>query len=69
MDAVHFELVALGLAADHRMIVEHQAMAAAVLLKKPGGAEPRKPATHHDQVVAFPRLRCTAPDVAQFAVA
>ncbi len=69
MDAVHFELVALRLAACHRMIVEHQALATALLLEEPGGAESRKPAPDHDQVVAFRRVRGTAPGVGQFAVA
>ena len=56
--AVDVELVALGFAAEYRVIIHHQAGRAgpALALKKQGRSEPADASTHHDAIELLARI-------------
>src|SRR5678815_1449101 len=51
--AIDVELVSLGFASHHRVVIENEHLAALELLEERGGAKPGNPATRHDEVVAL----------------
>ncbi len=63
------ELVSLGFAPDHRLIVQHEALPAFLLLKEGCAAEARDAATHDDQIVSLTGVDRQRSRASEFAVA
>src|SRR5204863_7270925 len=55
--SVDEKLVPARLAAEDRVVVEHQAAAALVLLEEDGRCQPAEPSADHDEVIHLARIR------------